>query len=68
VSGPKRYDWVHAGGSASQYEKQETEDPEDSSDGEDGGSWVYLRDSTRLTDLLNKELDIDIFDTKEDRP
>ena len=42
ISGPKRYDWLVAEGK-----------------GHDGGitrRWIYLRDGSDLTDLLNKEL------------
>ena len=47
ISGPKRYDWV--------VEQKE----------EDGKPvlsrrWVYLRDGSVLTDLLNEELPIDL--------
>ena len=48
VSGPKRYDWVVMG--EAQYQK------------EDGGvgDWIYMRDSSSLTDLLRKELGVDL--------
>lgn len=44
LSGPKRYDWVVAGEGMNQKE------------GSGIGEWVYLRDGTKLTSLLNKEL------------
>lgn len=44
ISGPKRYDWVLSG--ESMHHK------EDSGKGE----WIYLRDGTNLTSLLQKEL------------
>lgn len=46
ISGPKRYDWVLSGESMHQKE------------GSGNGEWVYLRDGTNLTSLLNKELGI----------
>lgn len=42
VSGPKRYDWI----------------VERNADGVDTRLWVYLRDGSVLTDLLNEELPI----------
>ena len=48
LSGPKRYDWVLAGEGMGEKE------------GGGVGDWVYLRDGTSLTELLKKELDIDV--------
>ena len=48
ISGPKRYDWVIQGDSM--HEKE----------GTGGGDWVYLRDNSRLTELLRKEIGIEI--------
>ncbi|KAG5298282.1 mitochondrial iron uptake protein [Histoplasma ohiense] len=60
VSGPKRYDWVDQG---------------DHMDEKEGtrefikGQWIYLRDGSNLTTLLNKELGLsmeyDIYGEKE---
>ncbi|PYI02190.1 Frataxin-like domain-containing protein [Aspergillus sclerotiicarbonarius CBS 121057] len=47
ISGPKRYDWVVEGDRM--YEKQESRPFVN-------GQWVYLRDGSNLTDLLNHEL------------
>ena len=52
VSGPKRFDYVVDVGSADAVKH-----------GREGGikgTWVYLRDGTRLTDLLKEELDVDM--------
>ncbi|KAI9931307.1 hypothetical protein ASPWEDRAFT_47485 [Aspergillus wentii DTO 134E9] len=46
ISGPKRYDWVVEGDQM--HEKQDTRPP--------NGQWIYLRDGSNLTDLLNEEL------------
>ncbi|EME49744.1 hypothetical protein DOTSEDRAFT_85064 [Dothistroma septosporum NZE10] len=46
LSGPKRFDWVLSGESIHQKE------------GGGSGDWVYLRDGTKLSHLLNKELGI----------
>jgi frataxin len=50
VSGPKRYDWVVLG--ESQNEK------------EDGGKgeWVYLRDGSTLSKLLEKEVGVNLIE------
>jgi frataxin len=48
VSGPKRYDWVVIGEGLNQKE------------GGGVGDWIYLRDGTSLTDLLRKELGIEV--------
>lgn len=48
ISGPKRYDWVVTGESMHQKE------------GSGSGSWVYLRDNSHLSDLLRKEIGIDL--------
>lgn len=47
ISGPKRYDWVIEGDRM--HEKQETRDFVN-------GQWIYLRDGSSLTNLLNTEL------------
>lgn len=49
ISGPKRYDWIVEGDRM--HEKQETREFVH-------GQWVYLRDGSNLTDLLNAELGI----------
>lgn len=48
LTGPKRYDWVIV--SEDQNSKQDT----------GVGSWVYLRDGDSLTELLRKEIDVNI--------
>ncbi|EAU35815.1 hypothetical protein ATEG_04013 [Aspergillus terreus NIH2624] len=47
ISGPKRYDWVVMGDQM--HEKQDTRPFVN-------GQWIYLRDGSNLTDLLNSEL------------
>lgn len=47
-SGPKRFDWVVTGESMNQKE------------GGGVGDWIYLRDGTSLTDLIRKELGIEL--------
>lgn len=51
ISGPKRFDWVLQGDMA--HEKQDTR-------GFLNGQWIYLRDGSNLTDLLNEELAISL--------
>ncbi|KAF2090250.1 Frataxin [Saccharata proteae CBS 121410] len=48
ITGPKRFDWVIQGEGMTQKE--------------DGGvgDWIYLRDGTSLTDLIRKELGVDL--------
>jgi len=48
ISGPKRYDWVVAG--EGMHEKE----------GCGSGDWIYLRDGTSLTSVLNTELGLSI--------
>ncbi|KAK4926104.1 Mitochondrial matrix iron chaperone [Elasticomyces elasticus] len=48
LSGPKRYDWVVSG--ESMHQKAEG----------GSGDWVYMRDGTRMSELLRKELGISI--------
>ncbi|PWY87676.1 Frataxin [Aspergillus heteromorphus CBS 117.55] len=50
ISGPKRYDWVVEGDQM--HEKQESRPFVN-------GQWIYLRDGSNLTDLLNHELSLD---------
>ena len=45
-SGPKRFDWVITGESMHQKE------------GSGSGDWIYLRDGTSLSSVMNKELGI----------
>jgi len=47
-SGPKRFDWVVTGESMNQKE------------GGGVGDWIYLRDGTSLTDLVRKELGVEL--------
>lgn len=51
ISGPKRYDWIVEGDGA--HEKQDSR-PYAS------GQWIYLRDGSNLTDLLNEELSLNM--------
>ncbi|KAF2199610.1 Frataxin [Delitschia confertaspora ATCC 74209] len=48
ISGPKRFDWVVTGESMDQKE------------GGGLGDWIYLRDGTSLTELIRKELGVDL--------
>lgn len=48
ISGPKRYDWSVEGESMDQKE------------GGGSGDWIYIRDGTSLSDLLRKEVGIDV--------
>jgi frataxin len=48
VSGPKRYDWVLFGEGMDQKEGSGT------------GEWVYLRDGSKLTELLRKEIGVEM--------
>ncbi|KAF9888128.1 Mitochondrial chaperone Frataxin [Aspergillus nanangensis] len=60
ISGPKRFDWVLVGDQM--HEKQDTRPFIN-------GQWIYLRDGTNLTDLLNSELTLsipkDVYDDLE---
>ncbi|KAJ5567287.1 hypothetical protein N7535_006593 [Penicillium sp. DV-2018c] len=49
ISGPKRYDWIVEGDYM--HEKQESRPFVN-------GQWIYLRDGSNLTDLLNAELSL----------
>ncbi|KAJ5195362.1 Frataxin [Penicillium cinerascens] len=51
ISGPKRYDWIVEGDRM--HEKQDTREFAN-------GQWVYLRDGSNLTDLLNNELTLSL--------
>lgn len=51
ISGPKRYDWIVEGDRM--HEKQETREFAH-------GQWIYLRDGSNLTDLLNSELTLSL--------
>ncbi|KAK8248403.1 frataxin [Phyllosticta capitalensis] len=48
ITGPKRFDWLVQGEGQTQKE------------GAGVGEWVYLRDGSVLTDLLRKELGVDL--------
>ncbi|KAF2272906.1 Frataxin [Westerdykella ornata] len=48
VSGPKRYDWVVVGEGL--HQKQDA----------GKGEWIYLRDGTSLTEIIRKELGVDL--------
>ena len=47
ITGPKRFDWIVEGDYM--HEKQDSRPFVN-------GQWIYLRDGTNLTDLLNSEL------------
>ncbi|KAJ5779290.1 hypothetical protein N7457_007010 [Penicillium paradoxum] len=51
ISGPKRYDWIIEGDSM--HEKQDSRPFAN-------GQWIYLRDGSNLTDLLNSELTLSL--------
>ncbi|KAF1938877.1 arabinogalactan endo-1,4-beta-galactosidase [Clathrospora elynae] len=48
ISGPKRFDWVMA------------QEGMDFKEGGGIGDWVYLRDGSSLTEILRKELGVDV--------
>ncbi|KAF2190574.1 arabinogalactan endo-1,4-beta-galactosidase [Zopfia rhizophila CBS 207.26] len=48
LSGPKRFDWVVTGESMNQKE------------GGGVGDWIYLRDGTSLTELVRRELGVEL--------
>ncbi|KAF2263150.1 arabinogalactan endo-1,4-beta-galactosidase [Lojkania enalia] len=48
ISGPKRFDWVVMGEAQNQKE------------GAGLGDWIYLRDGTSLTELIRKELGVEL--------
>lgn len=48
ISGPKRFDWVIMGESMNQKEGAGVDD------------WIYLRDGSSLTELLKKEMGIQV--------
>lgn len=47
-TGPKRYDWVVLGESMNEKE------------GGGSGDWIYLRDGSSLTELIRKELGVQL--------
>ncbi|CAI7604993.1 unnamed protein product [Penicillium bialowiezense] len=51
ISGPKRFDWIVQGDSM--HEKQDSRPFIN-------GQWIYLRDGTNLTDLLNSEMTLSL--------
>ncbi|CDM36481.1 hypothetical protein DTO013E5_6906 [Penicillium roqueforti] len=51
ISGPKRYDWIVEGDYM--HEKQESRPFVN-------GQWIYLRDGSNLTELLNSELTLSL--------
>lgn len=55
ISGPKRYDWVLLKGEGQNQKEGTGMDVEGDLR---GGQWVYLRDGSTLTELLKKELDV----------
>jgi frataxin len=48
VSGPKRFDWVMTGEGLDQKE------------GGGVADWIYLRDGTSLSEIIRKELGVDL--------
>ncbi|KAH7399098.1 arabinogalactan endo-1,4-beta-galactosidase [Phaeosphaeria sp. MPI-PUGE-AT-0046c] len=48
LSGPKRFDWVVA------------QEGLNAKEGSGQGDWVYLRDGSSLTDIVKKELDVNV--------
>ena len=57
VSGPKRYDWVENGYGDGDGEEREEGDGK----GEGGrGEWVYLRDGSTLSGLLEEEVGVKV--------
>lgn len=65
ISGPKRYDWVLTKGEG-QNQKEGTE--MDVEGDLRGGQWVYLRDGSTLTDLLKKELNVQVNASEDEGP
>lgn len=65
ISGPKRYDWVLTKGEG-QNQKEGTE--MDVEGDLKGGQWVYLRDGSTLTELLKRELDVQMSSSDNDGP
>lgn len=65
LSGPKRYDWVLMKGDG-QDQKQESQ--LDAEGDLRGGQWVYLRDGSTLTDLLKRELDVQMNHGEDEEP
>ena len=55
ISGPKRYDWV-----TGDLQNQKADTGSEFTGDLEGGSWIYLRDGSLLTDLLQKEVGVDI--------
>lgn len=55
ISGPKRYDWVIPPGG----QNQKADTGSETSGDLKGGSWIYLRDGSYLTELLEKEVQVD---------
>jgi len=50
ISGPKRYDWVLL------------DEGQDQKEGGGKGEWVYLRDGSTLSELMRKEVGVDLSD------
>jgi frataxin len=63
VSGPKRYDWVLVKGEGQDQKEGTGIDVEGDLR---GGQWVYLRDGSSLTQLLKKELDVQMNSGDDD--
>ena len=63
MSGPKRYDWVElaasSGGSSDTITSAAPSASDTKGDGRDrGGAWIYLRDGSSLSGLLEEELGV----------
>lgn len=48
ISGPKRFDWVVA------------QEGLNAKEGSGQGDWVYLRDGSSLSEIVKKELDVEV--------
>jgi frataxin len=53
ITGPKRFDWVVLGEAQNQKE------------GGGSGEWIYLRDGTTLSELLEQEIGINLAESLE---
>jgi frataxin len=51
ITGPKRFDWVVLGEAQNQKE------------GGGSGEWIYLRDGTTLSELLEQEIGINLAES-----
>lgn len=63
MSGPKRYDWVLLKGEGQNQKGGTGLDVEGDLR---GGQWLYLRDGSTLTELLKKELNVQMNPSDDD--